>query len=280
MNVGSLENLIIRAITDSEFHTEVYSVGFPNDIIHYDFDDVLVEDGFTARNGKIVYRKDLDNNLESYYDFRNVILRRYDISNSLNDNWAITTYMAEDDAIIYNDDLYKCGESHTSGGSFDSDKFIKLFENISTNSYLWHSTSVVLGNTVVFSDTTFNNYNTFEATCKNIRIGKYETNYNNIVFNSTSGASNINIGDDSYDMNLLGSSFDIGDSCNSIALGNNSFDLEIGKRSSNISIGDGSDNIKIGSNVNQASLYNCNQINIGSNCINISLSLSASRSSM
>ena len=272
LNVGTSEALIIRAISESEFGIEVYSLNYPNDIIHYDFDDILVEDGLTARSGKIVYRKDTENNLETYYDFRNVLLRRYDVSSTLNDEWVTSTAIAEDDAVIYNDDLYKCGESHTSGVSFDADKFIKLFENISNNSYLWDSTSVVLGNTVVFSDTTFNDYYTFEATCENISIGRYETNYNNIVFGSTSGASNISIGDDSFNMNILGTSLNIGSDCDNISVGNNSFDFEIGKNASNISIGDDSKNINIGSNISHLVLYNCDQVDIGSNCTNISLS--------
>jgi hypothetical protein len=74
-----IEELTIRAVTPSSFDILAYSTLFPNDIIHYDATNKLCEDGVTKRRGKIMYRKDTVQNIETYYDWRNVKFRRWKI---------------------------------------------------------------------------------------------------------------------------------------------------------------------------------------------------------
>ena len=88
LNTGVLEPLILTATSTNEFHVEVKSTTFPTDIIHYRFDDDSCEDGTrdsvnkkwvggTPRTGYISYRKSTNNNLSTYYDWRNYKVRRW-----------------------------------------------------------------------------------------------------------------------------------------------------------------------------------------------------------
>ena len=88
LNTGVLEPLILTATSTNKFHVEVKSTTFPTDIIHYRFDDDSCEDGTrdsvnkkwaggTIRTGYISYRKSTNNNLSTYYDWRNYKVRRW-----------------------------------------------------------------------------------------------------------------------------------------------------------------------------------------------------------
>lgn len=91
INTGTLEPLLLTAISNNEFHVEAKSTIYPSDIIHYRFDDDSCEDGTrdvenkkwtggTARPGLINYRKSTTNNLEVHNDWRNYKVRRWDIT--------------------------------------------------------------------------------------------------------------------------------------------------------------------------------------------------------
>jgi hypothetical protein len=81
-HTGSTENLLLLALSNNTFDKKVYSKQYPDDIILYDFDDNLTEDGLVSRNGRIIYRKFLKNNVETHYDFREVTYRIWDINSS------------------------------------------------------------------------------------------------------------------------------------------------------------------------------------------------------
>lgn len=72
INTGDLEPLAVFAVDNNSFAPEAVSPQYPTDILYYNFDDVLAEDGTTTRNGFITYRKDVVRKLEAYYDWRNV----------------------------------------------------------------------------------------------------------------------------------------------------------------------------------------------------------------
>lgn len=77
----TVEPLIIQAITIDSFNEEAKSELYPDDIIYYDFNNNLCEDGTTARNGWIYYRKDNLKNIEiTGYDWRHCRFRRWRIS--------------------------------------------------------------------------------------------------------------------------------------------------------------------------------------------------------
>jgi hypothetical protein len=75
-----IEELVVLAVSTSAFSVVAYSPSFPTDIIHFNFNDILCEDGVTPRRGKIVYRKDTVKNLECYYDWRKVKFRRWKLN--------------------------------------------------------------------------------------------------------------------------------------------------------------------------------------------------------
>jgi len=77
--VPETEILSALALSGSVIHVEVKSTQYPNDIIYYDVNDNLTEDGNQSRPGFITYRKDTVNNISAHYDWRNVIHRRFDI---------------------------------------------------------------------------------------------------------------------------------------------------------------------------------------------------------
>lgn len=79
-NTGTTETLILEAVSPNEFNKVVYSLEYPNDIIHFDFDDNLTENGLVNRFGRIIYRKSLTNNNEAFFDFRTLKVRLWDLS--------------------------------------------------------------------------------------------------------------------------------------------------------------------------------------------------------
>lgn len=88
-----VEMLFLTAISDSEFHKIAKSPSFPEDIIYYDINDILCEDGITARKGKINRRIDTVNNNDLPHDF-SIRNRRYKVTASTHSymNWLIGRY--------------------------------------------------------------------------------------------------------------------------------------------------------------------------------------------
>ncbi|MEO1052887.1 MAG: hypothetical protein AAFX87_19790 [Bacteroidota bacterium] len=100
INTGLVEPLIVKAISENILDSKAYSPAFPDDIVLYDFDNDLCEDGITARTGKITYRKDTKKILSSYYDWRNVKFRRYNITGITHGSVTETTPSAFEATII------------------------------------------------------------------------------------------------------------------------------------------------------------------------------------
>jgi hypothetical protein len=94
IHIGTAENIIIQATAINAFSPIAYSALYPQDILEYDFDDILCEDGTTPRYGWITKRIDTTLKIECPYDFRNVIWRRWAITVSTYD--AGTTYAKND----------------------------------------------------------------------------------------------------------------------------------------------------------------------------------------
>jgi hypothetical protein len=79
INTGPLEPLYVNSIDVDKFASRVYSEDYPNDIIEYDFANILCEDGTTPRKGKIEFRHDIKSDTYCYYDWRNAKWRRWKI---------------------------------------------------------------------------------------------------------------------------------------------------------------------------------------------------------
>lgn len=74
---GPTEALIIIANALDSFYEKAISTVYPQDEIWYDFEDNLCEDDTTPRTGRITYRKDTQKEIECFYDWREVIFRRW-----------------------------------------------------------------------------------------------------------------------------------------------------------------------------------------------------------
>lgn len=75
-----IEPLTITALNTNTFGEEATSTLHPEDIIRYDFENNLCEDGTTSRKGFIVYRKDTIKNIEADgYDWRYCKFRRWKV---------------------------------------------------------------------------------------------------------------------------------------------------------------------------------------------------------
>ena len=77
MKTGSVERLILTAISVNKFAVECSSLDYPNDIIQYNFDMNVCEDGATARTGFILRRYDPIDHLNAPFDWRKMVWARY-----------------------------------------------------------------------------------------------------------------------------------------------------------------------------------------------------------
>src|SRR6187402_3378680 len=121
INTGTVEKLLLYAVSNTELLEEAISIDFPQDMILFDIDNVLCEDGVTARDGKITYRKDRTKNLEAWYDFRKVKYRRWDITiaSSGMAAWTPSTNYYQGSFAYSGNVLYRCVKYHMSGASFN-----------------------------------------------------------------------------------------------------------------------------------------------------------------
>jgi len=71
------EKLVLKATSENTFSPVAYSVDYPNDIIYYNFDDNICEDGVTPRNGFIERRIDTVNNIDIPQDWRHMVWPRF-----------------------------------------------------------------------------------------------------------------------------------------------------------------------------------------------------------
>lgn len=85
------EPIVVVAQTANAFERSAYSPSNPNDIIHYDFNNNLCEDGTTPRNGRITYRWDTANNVSAYYDWREVRFRRWLVTSKQQESMTTLT---------------------------------------------------------------------------------------------------------------------------------------------------------------------------------------------
>jgi hypothetical protein len=79
VNSGVIEPLLLLAISEDEFATQVYSQTFPDDYLEYDFGYNITPINSSPAKGRIIRRRDTDNN-ETNYDHRTITFKRYDRS--------------------------------------------------------------------------------------------------------------------------------------------------------------------------------------------------------
>ena len=89
LNSGSIEPLFILATSTNSLASQVYSQIYPQDIIHYDWTggdnrDIAFFNGSNMPlddlKGVITYREDTTQNVSTFYDFRNIKFRRWEVN--------------------------------------------------------------------------------------------------------------------------------------------------------------------------------------------------------
>jgi len=123
--VANTEKFYILALNENEVSPVVTSQQHIYDYIIYDINDDLAEDGTTPRPGKVLYRKDTQNNLSTFYDFRGVLNRRGTVDSSATTTWTSGLNWSKGDIV---DDgtwlLYRAG--------------IDLINNTVFNNSIWY----------------------------------------------------------------------------------------------------------------------------------------------
>ena len=77
---GIVEPLIVTALSDSSIANDAYSEKYPKDVIKYTLDNIGELSPSTGGKGTILFRNSLDSNLSAYYDWRNIIWKRWAIN--------------------------------------------------------------------------------------------------------------------------------------------------------------------------------------------------------
>ena len=112
IHTGATERLIVLAISENQVSPIAYSPDYPNDIIHYehpataDTSDIAFFDGgshIAGLKGVITYRKDTLQNVECWYDFRNVVFRRWRVDATA---WVASTPYFKYDIVSHSGVLY------------------------------------------------------------------------------------------------------------------------------------------------------------------------------
>jgi hypothetical protein len=147
--LGEIEPLIVSATSLKTLSTDAYSINYPNDIIHvnFDFDNIPISnkqyrtgvaddvgilemmgtgstifeilfpdsiENFPYFKGIITNRKDPLKNIETTFDFRNVTHRLWNISQP---EWTGTTEYEQGSLVEYNDIIYSATTYISSGGT-------------------------------------------------------------------------------------------------------------------------------------------------------------------
>lgn len=186
-HVGEIENLILTAFSDKTFEINVYSESYPNDIIRYDFDNNLTPSGYN-RTGWIIYRHDTIYNLITYYDFREVTMRRWSLSS--NQNWISSTTYSKNDFVTDGTLLYRSLKDNNINNDINEMNSL-WWLSFQNNIMLWSSSIVDINGFASLNTTnmifgTHTDYKTFvrygESNVNNITITKSNQEVNNIVF--------------------------------------------------------------------------------------------------
>lgn len=275
-NVAEIEILYVWAITNTKVSTRVFSEAFPQDIIYLDLTNTVCEDvNHTPRKGKIIYRKDTLKNLETWYDFRNVVFRRWQLDEASNPglSWQTSHSYSVGDVVIDNGIFYQCLYDHTSSTLFDSTSWIAIGYCDTGGLYSAWDTSISQGSASVNANTSVNtDYLTFSHTdCENISLRPtYDGSYNNIVFlrdNPAPVVQGFTTGENCKNFTVINTASQnrFEKDCNSIMIKDSTIN-EIGNNGSELSFFDGSTGNILGNSCSGEIFVNASYNCFGSNC--------------
>lgn len=207
---GDVEPIIVTAASVNTLHAEAISTIYPQDIIHYSINESDFTDDLSFYNastsaiiggfrGAIVYREDTVKKLSTHYDFRNVMLRR----------WESVT-----DPGVY-DSTANNGGDHVDVNTFGNNCF-----------------NIIVG-ACYYKYSTINNI-TFGDECDSITFGD---ECNNITFGNS--CSSIIFGKSCYSITFGNGCYSItfGNICHSITFVNSCGIITLGNICSNITFG-------------------------------------------
>lgn len=190
------EVFVAVAIAPTELHQNVMSLNYPMDEIWWDSSSDLCEDGVTQRTGLVTYRKDTQNNLSAYFDFRNVLFRIG--KPTAITSWVSGTSYAKGQAVsnagqgVY---VAMLSMNNDTVGLSDESRWTKVTPL--SNSENW----MPVESMYFFASLTRNTYIDVLAfvSCVNCEIGR-EYGYTGITMD---GCSGVYVGDGSFDSRIV-----------------------------------------------------------------------------
>lgn len=215
LNINSLqyvlteETFVVRATAVNEIDPWAKSLSHPDDLILWDVDNNIAEDGLTTRSGKVIYRKDTKNNLSTYYDFRSVYFRRgaLELGTSI-PSWSSGLDWSRNQLVLFGSNLKRAKKDYVADTDLSNYRYQIVGPADTGEKWVWQDNATFLGDTLPRVSTT--DRLGFDVTSKNIELGKVDQNngYNNIVLDN---CSDIKLGNGSYDSHIVNSSkLDIG----------------------------------------------------------------------
>lgn len=176
--VGTFEPLIIFAEDVNIISNHALSSLYPQDLLEYDYTKNLAEDSSTPRPGLIIYRKDTTLNIETHYDFRNVLFRRWQIDTTAHNPdtvlyaWNTSyTYASNDVAISpINNHLYiNITGVNSADPSTDAINWAHLLNLFTYPHYFAFGVTIAQNAIVLSSD--YHDFLTFNGACSDVSIG-------------------------------------------------------------------------------------------------------------
>jgi hypothetical protein len=266
------ETLLLTATSNNEFAVECYSNKYPDDIIYYDFDDNKCEDNSTQRNGFILRRYWVKNEVNVPNDWRHIKWARFKVDTSSIHTWVTGESVVKDTYYIVQDDIFKSTRTGIPTNSFDGNYFsCMVVENFSSNYFLFNSSYGLVADISQKKEYyTFSNINgDYTLSVNNITIlGEYFSNYFkrqllNTVFWGADGnnpISNISANDGFYN-NTFGSN------CSSNTFGSTCYSNTFGSSCGINTFNSGCYNNIFGSSCRYNTFgSNCNSNTFGSGC--------------
>jgi hypothetical protein len=153
---GTTEEFLILATSNNTTSSNVISLTYPNDELY-----------FETTSDRILYRKNITNNISTPYDFRTIKFRRWKLEYSGYTNWASATTYNYGDIVNNNSNTYINIVQHISSNLFDSTYWVVLPTN-----YIATSTSgfSILGTTIPVKLYDYQDIYSVDLNSKNINI--------------------------------------------------------------------------------------------------------------
>jgi len=186
---SEVEPLLVTALTESTLSPVAYSQAYPQDIIYYDINDNLTNATSTDRPGNITYRKDTINNIVCEYDFRHVLINRYEV---IAPTWVsgssyTTNMLVEYNSMIYLVKLDIASSLITPDLDIDTFKYLDIYyQDLIIDGYggLPNSYAATYGvnNQDYLTFTNSDNPLVLDTKVRNVYVGLYEGMLPDVIF--------------------------------------------------------------------------------------------------